>query len=274
MSQPNTPHTSEAWGAASRGYAGIAPRLMQPFAVALLERLQVGPEMHVLEVAAGTGALTIDLAAKAESVLATDFAPGMIEVLTERVADAGLENVRCELMDGQALDLEDASFDRAASSFAVMLFPERARGFSEMRRVLRDGGRAAVSGWAGPPEFDAFAVFLQALQTAFPDMPKPSGPPPVFSLADPEIFAAEMEAAGFREVVVDKVTRELVADGFDDLWGMLTVGAPPVKVLFDKVGEEGRGHVREALRELVAERYGDGPIRLSNTATVGSGVAR
>ena len=184
-SMPN-PHTPESWSAASQGYAEkVAPALMESFAEEFIDRLKVDGNSEVLEVGAGSGALTETLAKKVKSVLATDFAPGMIEVLRARMAAAGVTNVRCEVMDGQALKVEDASFDRAGSSFALMLFPDRARGFSELKRVLRPGGRAVVSGWTGPDKFEAFGLFLEALQSAFPEMPPPPQPPAVFRPGEP-----------------------------------------------------------------------------------------
>jgi len=274
MQAPPSPHTPDNWDAASRAYAEVvSTRLMEPFADALLERLAADVSMKALEVAAGTGALTVNLAPRVESLLATDFAPKMIEVLRERLSAMGQTNVTCEVMDGQALSVDDASFDRAACSFALMLFPDRTLGFSELRRVLRPGGRAAVSAWAGPDEFEAFAIFLQALRAAFPDLPAPPGPPPVFSLADPASFAAEMEAAGFTDVGVDKASRELVVESFEDVWAMLTAGAPPIQALFSRTGPGGKERVREALAQIIDDRFGSGPIRFTNTATIGYGVA-
>jgi SAM-dependent methyltransferase len=244
---------------------------MQSFMGEFLERLQVDAQHEALEVGAGSGALTALLAGQAKSLLATDFAPEMVEIVRERIAAEGLTNVTFEVMDGQALSLEDASFDRVACSFALMLFPDRAKGFREFRRVLRPGGRAMISAWAGPDKFEAFGLFLTALKLAYPEMPPPASPPPVFSLANPSEFKAEMEAAGFNDVEVDFVAREMEVDTFESAWEMFTAGAPPVQMIFDRLGSESRTKVRDALAGVIEERFGSGPIRVTNVATLGSG---
>ena len=275
MTSLPTPDTPENWDAASRGYAKrVAPVLMQAYADEFVKRLDVDARTEALEVGAGSGALTETLSRRVKSLLATDFAPKMVEILRERMQAVGATNVTCEVMDGQALALEDASFDRAACSFALMLFPDRAKGFSELRRVLRPGGRAVVSGWAGPDKFEVFGIFLEAMRAAFPDMPPPPVPPPVFSLADPADFRAQMEAGGFNDVEVEFVSRDLQVANFDDMWAMLTVGAPPVQVLFDRIGLAGRDRLRDVLGGIVKQRFGSGSIRLTNAATVGRGAVR
>lgn len=111
------------------------------------------------------------------------------------------------------------------------------------------------------------------MRSTFPDMPPPPSPPPVFSLADPTDFKAQMEAGGFRDVEVALVPRELELATFDEMWAMLTVGAPPVQALFDRIGEPGQRQLRDTLSEIVAERFGDGPIQMTNVATVAVGSA-
>jgi len=263
-----------AWDAASDGYAEhVAPRMMEAYAGAIVERLETSGDEAALEVAAGSGALTATLAGHVKTLLATDLSPKMIERLRARMKAQGAAHVTCEVMNGQALSLDSDTFDRAASSFGVMLFPNRGKGFGELHRVLRSGGRAVVSAWTGPATFEAFQLFLMSMLRAFPDLPPPPSPPPVFSLADPTRFRTEMERAGFRDVEVDLVARELVADGFEHLWAMLTSGAPPVQALFDRVGADGEGRVRDALAAIVEERFGNGPIQTRNVATIGTGVA-
>lgn len=123
--------------------------MMRPFAERIVERLDLSGEATVIEVAAGSGALTELLAARAKSVLATDFAPQMIDVLRERMQIVGATNVQCEVMSGEALGVPDSSFHAAGCSFGLMFFPERQKGFDELCRVTRSGGRVAATGWAG-----------------------------------------------------------------------------------------------------------------------------
>jgi len=265
--------TPENWDAASQGYAEkVAPYLMESFAREHIDRLDLNGRTKAIEVAAGSGALTELLAKNVKSLLATDFSPKMIGLAKRKISEAGITNVEFEVMDGQALAVDDDTFDRAACSFGLMLFPDRHKGFMELYRILRPGGRAVVSGWAGPDRFEAFGLFMEAIREALPEFPQPASPLPVFTLADPDNFKIQMEAAGFREVEVDFVSKEMVLADFNSVWAMLTVGAPPVKILFDKVGEDGKHRIHDTLANIILKRFGSGPISLSNSATMGSGM--
>ena len=132
--------TPENWDYASDGYAEkIAPVMMETFAEEFIDHLDVHKDTRALEVAAGSGALTETYASRVGSLLVTDFSPKMLSYNQRRMQSGGYTNVSHALMDGQALDLEDNNFDRAASSFGVMLFPDRHKGFCELRRVVKAG---------------------------------------------------------------------------------------------------------------------------------------
>jgi hypothetical protein len=129
-----------------------------------------------------------------------------------------------------------------------------------------------VSGWGGPDKFEGFGLFLSSIKLAYPDMPAPATPSPVFGLADPTDFKAQMEAAGFKHVEVDFVAREMEVKDLATFWDVFTSGAPPVQMLIDRVGPEGKARIHDALATVIETRFGSGPIRVTNVATLGSGT--
>jgi len=100
----------------------------------------IAADSRVLEIAAGTGQFTLDLADVAGHLTATDISPAMVQRLGERVANAGLESVDCAVMSAYALDAADASFDAIFCANALHVMDEPARALAEFRRVLRDDG--------------------------------------------------------------------------------------------------------------------------------------
>src|SRR3546814_17292559 len=64
-----------------------------------------------------------------------------------RIAASNLPNVEARVMDGQALALEDASFDAVFSIFGVIMFPGWRKGLAAMARVTRTGGHGVIATW-------------------------------------------------------------------------------------------------------------------------------
>lgn len=79
--------------------------------------------MRFLDVAAGSGALAVPAARAGAQVVATDISPAMIGRLTARAQQEGLANIDARVMDGHSLQLDDDSFDLAASQDGASLFP-------------------------------------------------------------------------------------------------------------------------------------------------------
>lgn len=107
-----------------------------------LAQLNLQPGERVLIVGAGTG-LDLDLIAPGPVVTATDLTPAMLERLRHRAARLGLA-VDARVMDGQALEFDDESFDAVILHFIVAVIPDPVRCMREAARVLRPGGRAVI----------------------------------------------------------------------------------------------------------------------------------
>jgi ubiquinone/menaquinone biosynthesis C-methylase UbiE len=105
----------------------------------------IGEAIHgatrVLEVAAGTGLVTPTLARSAVEVVATDYAPAMVERLRGRVQSLRLSNTRCEQADIYSLPFEPGSFDAVVAANVLHLVPDLPGALAAIRRVLRPGGR-------------------------------------------------------------------------------------------------------------------------------------
>lgn len=137
MQPPSSPHTPDNWSAVSRRYDVHLADFTGQYGSDLLAAAAFPREAHILEVAAGTGAVTVQLAPHVAHVTATDYAPGMLAQLHGRLRAHGVHNVTVGCMDGQALDLPEGAFDGALCNFGLMLFADRAP------RALR--------GWPGAP---------------------------------------------------------------------------------------------------------------------------
>jgi SAM-dependent methyltransferase len=262
----------DGWSRTSAEYNEHVWDFMEPFVAAMLERAELDSAHAALDVAAGSGAVTMQMAPKVRSVLSTDFAEGMLDELRNRVSEAGVDNVEVRQMDGQALDLADESVDRVCSNFGLIFFPDRHKGFSEMRRVLRPGGRAVVSGWCGPDRFEVFGVFVGAVRAALPDRPAPAAPPPVFSLASSDQFEKEMKAAGFEEVRIDTIEHGFDIDSPEAFWELMSTSAPPAVFLLESVGPDDAKRIRDQVLSDLRARFGDGAFTLNNAAHLGIGI--
>lgn len=196
------------WDETAANYEATAHPFTSQFAEDALARVTLTPEMQVLDVAAGTGALTLAAARSGAYVLATDFSPGMVA----RIAAAKLPNVDAEVMDGQALDLPDARFDISFSIFGVIMFPDWRKGLAEMARVTKPGGLGVLATW----QSEGAATFLLLSQIRRKLFPKLSGktglPEGAVALGDPEWLSAAMVDAGFAVPAIERVTHDFLLD--------------------------------------------------------------
>jgi len=259
MTTPEVEQTRTAWDEIAAGYDELVTPSHMRLGEDALRRAGLRPGMRFLDVAAGSGALSIPAARLGAQVLATDVSPRMLEQLEQRARKEDLD-LRTQVMDGHALELGDESFDLSGSQFGVMLFPDMPRGIAELARVTRPDGTVVIVAFGPVTKVEFFAFFVRAIQAAVPGFTgPPMDPPPLpFQLQDPDRVRQVFAEAGLRDIRVETTTENLEFASGAHLWGWLVNSNPiPGEILAQlDLSESQTALVRKALEDMVRERSG------------------
>jgi SAM-dependent methyltransferase len=212
------------------------------------------PGERVLELACGPGGVGIAaarLVAPGGDVVLSDVVAEMTAIAAARAAAAGADNVQARVLDIESIDEPDASYDVVLCREGLMFAPDPARAASEIRRVLRPGGRVAIAVW-GPRErnpwlglvFDAVSA-----QTGTP-VPPPGVPGP-FSLGDSATVVALLADAGLAGVQISELPTPLRAGSFEEWWARTSALAGPLAKILAALPEGAAQALRERLRDAV-----------------------
>jgi ubiquinone/menaquinone biosynthesis C-methylase UbiE len=266
---PSPLATPEPWDLVSGGYVAELWDQFSRFSKDALDLVAMPPGADVLDVCTGPGTLAVQAATTARRVVGLDFSRQMLDELVRRKTEGGLANIEVLEADGQALPLPDASFDAAFSMFGLIFFPDRNKGLREIHRVLRPGGRVAISSWRPfvhvPPIKAAFDILVELM----PELPFGKSKAP---LGEPEEVQAELEAAGFGSVRVEMVSHAETAPDPRRFWESMARSSAPFVLLRRRLGEERFGALSEQIYERLVARFGSGPLTVEPQALIGIGT--
>lgn len=223
-----------------------------PFGRALVAAADIRPGHRVLDVASGRGAClrpALEAVGPDGSVLGIDLAPEMVERLGAELAAAGRTNAEVRVGDAEALDLPDASFDVVTAGFMIFFPPRPAHVLLELRRVLKAGGRLALSIFDGPAGFDFQADLIRSM-----GVERASGPSTELNRA--EVLEASLAAAGFVGIEsTDVIERHRFADADEVERWQRTTG---VREALDRFDDATLARYRAELRERLEPFAVDG----------------
>jgi ubiquinone/menaquinone biosynthesis C-methylase UbiE len=239
----------------------LVPVLFRPYAEDLAERVATFAPSRVLELAAGTGALTRVLVERVQGeVVASDLNDGMVTVGRRNAPGAIWRTA-----DALALPFDDGEFELVVCQFGVMFFPDKRAGFAEVRRVLAPGGRFLFNTW-GPVAENTYAAALErAIERVFPDDPPRFITTVPHGYHDPDTITADLEAAGFEEVRHVTVSLPGSTPSAAAVTSGFCLGSPLRAALLE------RGSLDDLTAEvmaLVTEELGEGPLVGALTALV------
>jgi len=251
-------------------HVGVYEAVFEPFtlqfAQAAISALGLAAGRSVLDVGAGSGGAALAMAGQGLRVSAIDASARMVDRILARAAERGL-SIDARAMDGQALQFDDATFDAVLSVLGIILFPDAERGLAEMRRVVRQGGRASVVTWTQPENYELAAEVRAAIQSTWPEQP-PAPLPAQLRYREEGDFRALFKAAGLGEPIITTTTARLEVPSAR--WLAERIGfAPGMAAMLAGLGQRAPA-VQQRFVENLERRLGKGAIGLSGVAFVGT----
>jgi ubiquinone/menaquinone biosynthesis C-methylase UbiE len=227
-----------------------------PFGERLAQLVLLGPGGRVLDVGCGAGGALLPAARRVGptgEAVGIDIAPGMVERTRAAAAEAGIEQVEAEVMDGAALEgFADERFDAVLAAFTLAAIPDAGAALAEWRRVLTPTGTLGVAVWENLldnrwrwegeliREF-AHEVPEELLQT----VGAMSG-----RFAEESSLRAALEGAGFTDVKIDHVDLERTFESADAWWEWSWSGG--ARAFFEAMSEDAQARFRAAAFERLA----------------------
>lgn len=185
---------AEGWDARAARYDEFTGQVTTHALPTLLAMAETAPGKRILDLCCGTGRATGAASALGAEADGVDVAPEMV-----RAARAAFPSLTFDVGDAEAIPRDSGAYDAVICSFGVMHVGSPETMFAEMTRVLKPGGRAALSHWVGPPESPLFRMVFGAMQRLADMTVAPPSPSP-FALSSEDAMRAALEAAGFDEV--------------------------------------------------------------------------
>ncbi|MDQ3531781.1 MAG: methyltransferase domain-containing protein [Actinomycetota bacterium] len=270
-------HTApvEAWDAIAAGYGRHVAPTEVPLANEALGLAGLKAGELFLDVAAGTGGLSLPAARLGARVLATDWSSAMIEELEARIHEERLPDARGRVMDAHSLDLEDDTFDVTGSQFGVMLVPDQPLALREMVRVTKPGGRVLLIAYGSPAKIEFLHFFIGALQAVNPGFAGlPDDPPPLeFQVSDAEVLRKRLVEAGLKDVRVETSAERIEFRSGQEMWDWVLNSNPIAGMLIADLTEEQQATMRQVLDGMLRERSTDDTAAvLTSPVNIGIGT--
>jgi SAM-dependent methyltransferase len=261
------------WDLVSSAYAAEVMPMLESYATEALRLAAPAAGSRVVDVACGPGTLAVLAARAGHPVDALDFSPKMIDLLNARIGAEHLDTITPYVGDGEALPFPDHRFGAGFSMFGLMFFPDRARGFAELARVLAPGARAVVSSWhpleATPALAAMFGAVRELMAALAPSGAHPEGPP----LTTEAACRAEMSAS-FTDVEVHTFRHTQRYPSTIELWQSIQRTMAPIALLRDKLGPDRWRDADARVGAAMTRVLGEGPSELSMPAWLTVGTAR
>lgn len=268
---PGNEPQAEHWQNAGPIWEALQDQMDARFAehgVAVIDAAVAKPGERVLDVGCGTGASSLELAARVSpggEVVGIDISPAMVEAAGQRAAGTRATNASFLVVDAQQEQVESSTFDLVFSQFGVMFFSDPVVAFANLRGGLRSGGRLAFVCWQSAEENPWMTRPMEAVRR---HLDVPPGGAPRFSLADPERIRSILSEAGYGEIAIEDSRRPTFLGPTLDSAVEDTYQLSPATSGLDEREPELASAVRSSIADALREYEGPAGVQTESAAWV------
>jgi SAM-dependent methyltransferase len=258
---------ARGWEGKAAGYDRFFGSITGRFVEPLLDAASVGPGTRMLDLATGPGYVAARAAERGASVVGVDVAGAMIALASRLHPGLDLRQA-----DVHELPFEGGSFDAVVGNFLVLHLGRPEQAMAVVARVLRPGGRLALTAWDVPERARFLGVFLDAVAEAGATAPAelPTGPD-FFRFSVDEEFDALMRGHGLEDRAVRSIAFTHRVANADELWKGLLGGTVRTSALIERQPEETRRRIRDSFDRLVRKYQREDVLELPVSAKLASG---
>ncbi|MBC9915365.1 class I SAM-dependent methyltransferase [Chitinophaga varians] len=273
----NALYPGDYWDSRSsdrKQWEAVINLFLKPVTTALLQHLHLKNPSRILDVCTGTGESGLSIAQLYPDVqvTGTDISPRMLEIAMAKARERGLANFEVVCCDAAAMPFDDHLFDAVVCRNGIMFFKNITEGLKEINRVLKPGGRLAVSAWGLLEQNLWINLVLDTIAAVTRRKLYNQHVPGMFHCMQPGVMADWFETAQLQSVHEEELTGIVQFNSVDDHWHYVTrVSADVVNALSDIPAS-----VQEIIRSDVAAKVGrhviDGKLYFQWSLRVTSGV--
>lgn len=250
-------------------YEQLGVAYFEPLGAELVRRAAPAPGERVLDLGCGRGHVLFPAAAAvgpSGEVVGTDLSTRMLELCAAEAELRGLHHVQVRRGDAGAPDFPAHSFDLVLAGMVMFFVPEPREAMRAVARVLRPGGRFAMSSFGPSDEKFAEAMGILYRHRAGPPWEEPTDKP----FDDTASIAAMLVAAGFVAVEVEETAHEIAFATVEDYWAW--IGSHGGRIMIDEVGPERLPAARAEVEAMLAtRREADGRLLHRSVARFATG---
>jgi SAM-dependent methyltransferase len=173
--QAHNERPAAVWSSGGKAYDEISRGIADAIEHCVY-RLNPQPGERILDLSTGTGWTSRVVARRGASVIGADIAGDLLEAARAKAAAEGLK-IEYQIGDAENLPFADGEFDAVVSTFGVMFASRPEAAAAELARVVRPGGRIALTTWLSDSSvFEMFQVMKRYMPAPPPTSPAPRSP--------------------------------------------------------------------------------------------------